>query len=407
MTDRTDIRPFHIEVAQRQVDDLRTRLANTRWPDNLPDVGWTRGVPTAYLRTLAEHWQQRYDWRTHEAALNELPHFMTEIDEQAIHFLHVRSPEPDATPLMLLHGWPGSFLWFEPVIDRLTDPRKHGGEPSDAFHLVVPSLPGFGFSTPLAAPGWGSERMATALLELMTRLGYDSFGVQGSDTGAFVAPAMGRQAPARVVGVHVNALIAFPMGMDGELDDLSEADQRRSDAMEVYNDGYLQIQAKSPYTLAYGLHDSPVAQLAWMVELYQRLTDKPDDVDVEEVIDIDRLLTHVSLYWFTGTGGTSAQVYYEDITANDWSAGDEDANWDGETPDWGSDGGDSDSWAMPAGTVPTAVLLGRFDVTVGRFVERDHNLVRWTELDRGGHFLAMEQPQLFTDDVRAFFAALG
>ncbi|MEU6076941.1 epoxide hydrolase family protein [Micromonospora sp. NPDC047074] len=392
------MRPFRIEIPQEQWDDLTARLANTRWPV-LPDVGWSRGVPVAYLKGLAERWRTGYDWRAHEAELNRIPQFVTEIDGQRVHFLHVRSPEPDATPLMLLHGWPGSILEFVDVIGPLTDPRAHGGDPADAFHLVVPSLPGFGFSTPLAAPGWGSETMATSMVRLMSRLGYERYGVQGGDTGSYVAPAMGRQAPEQVLGVHVNALVTYPVGAEGELDGLTDAEQRRLAAMESYNDGYLQIQAKSPHTLAYGLHDSPAGQLAWIVEMFHRLTDRPADEPLEAVVDADRLLTNVSLYWLTGTGGSAAQVYYEDITANAWS--DAAGGWD----DTGADGDAAGGWAATAvGTVPTGVLVSTAkDVTIRRFAEREHHVVHWSEYDRGGHFFALEQPRLFTDDVRDFF----
>ncbi|WP_436970861.1 epoxide hydrolase family protein [Micromonospora coxensis] len=397
MTTSPDIRPFRIDVPASHLDDLAARLAHTRWPD-LPDVGWHRGVPVSYLRRLAGHWHTGYDWRRHEAALNDIPQYVTEVDGQRLHFLHVRSPEPDATPLLLLHGWPGSFLEFLDSIGPLTDPQAHGADPADAFHLVIPSLPGFGFSTPLTGPGWGSERMAGALVRLMALLGYDRYGVQGGDTGSWVAPAIGRQAPDRVVGVHVNALLTFPSGAAGELDGLTEVERGRLAAMESYNDGYLQIQAKSPHTLAYGLQDSPVAQLAWIVEMFQRLTDHPDDGLAEDVVGRDRLLTIVMLYWLTGAGGSSAQVYYEDITAVGWS----DEAW-GDGTGSGAAGGEP---AAPGG-VPTGVLVATArDVTVRRFAERDHHVVHWSEYDRGGHFFALEQPDLFVADLRRFFGGL-
>jgi pimeloyl-ACP methyl ester carboxylesterase len=385
-TENLSIRPFTIDVPQAQLDDLNARLAGTRWPDALPDVGWSRGVPAGYLRDLAEYWRTGYDWRAHEAALNKFPQYVTTIDGQTIHFLHVRSPEPDATPLLLLHGWPGSFVEFGDVIGALSDPRAHGGDPGDAFHLVIPSLPGFGFSTPLAGPGWGSEKMAGALLTLMAGLGYERYGVQGGDTGSYVAPAMGRQDPHRVLGVHVNALVTYPVGADGELDGLTGAEQQRLQALTGYNDGYLQIQAKSPHTLAFGLTDSPAAQLAWIVEMFQRLTDHPGDEGPEQVVDRDWLLTNVTLYWVTASGGSAAQVYYEDITANAWDSG-------------------SGDWAAEArGSVPTGVLVSTSrDITIRRFAEREHNVVHWSEYDRGGHFFAMEQPGLFVTDVRDFF----
>ncbi|GAA3067201.1 epoxide hydrolase family protein [Streptosporangium carneum] len=401
------VRPFRIDVPQAQLDDLTARLANTRWPEELPGVGWSRGVPLDYLKGLAEYWRTGYDWRAHEAALNEHPQFVTAVDGQNIHFLHVRSPEPDAVPLLLLHGWPGGVVDFLDVIGPLSDPRAHGEDPAVAFHLVIPSLPGFGFSTPLAGPGMGPARMAGVLARLMSRLGYERYGVQGYDTGSWVASEMGRQEPGHVVGVHVNALLTFPIGAEGEMDGLTEVEQRRWQAMQNFNDGYLQCNSKRPQTVAYGLHDSPVGQLAWIVEKFKELTD-PEDGLPEDSVDRDRILTDVSLYWLTGTAGSAAQVYYEEITANAWKeTGDE---WstdigdgDGTAGGDGRDEGAEDWAAAQRGTTPTGVLVSAHDVTVRRWAERDHNVVHWTELDRGGHFLAMEAPDLLVGDVRDFF----
>jgi pimeloyl-ACP methyl ester carboxylesterase len=402
-----DIRPFRVDIPQAQLTDLKERLANTRWPDELPGVGWSRGVPVAYLKDLAEYWRTGYDWRKHEAVLNGHPQFVTAIEGQSIHFLHVRSPEPDATPLMLLHGWPGGVVDFLDVISPLSDPRAHGGDPAGAFHLVIPSLPGFGFSTPLAGPGMGASRMAGLLVRLMARLGYERYGVHGYDTGSWVAPEMGKQAPEHVVGVHVNGMITFPVGAECEMDGLSEDDRRRWASMQNFNDGYLQCNSKRPQTVAYALHDSPVGQLAWIVEKFKELTD-PEDGLPEDSVDRDRILTDVSLYWLTGTAGSAAQIYYEEISANSWS---EDAgSWSGDAGSWS---GDADSWSGEAGswsergTVPTGVLLSVHDVTVRPWAERDHNVVRWTELDRGGHFLAMEAPDLLVADVREFFGEVA
>ncbi|MFK0256180.1 epoxide hydrolase family protein [Streptomyces sp. NPDC090445] len=408
------VHPFRIDVPQDQLDDLRSRLSATRWPDELPGVGWSRGVPVAYLKDLAEHWLTAYDWRTHEAALNAFPQYRTTIAGQSLHFLHVRSPEPDATPLLLLHGWPGSVVDFLDVIGPLSDPRAYGGDPADAFHLVVPSLPGFGFSTPLAGPGMDSAAMASVLAGLMSRLGYTRYGVHGYDTGSWVAPQMGRQEPEHVMGVHANAVITFPAGEEGETDGLTEAEQRRWQAMQNFNDGYLQCNAKRPQTVAYALTDSPVGQLAWMVEKFKELTD-PEDGLPEDSIDRDRILTQVSLYWLTGTAASAAQVYYEEVSAVSavsWGGDADDdrdngrdtapahdcAESDGREGDWAAAGG--------RGTVPTAVLLSTRDVTIRRWAERDHNVVRWTELDRGGHFLAMEAPDSLVADLRAFFSSL-
>jgi epoxide hydrolase len=357
------IETFSIDIPQADLDDLNARLTNTRLPA-LPDAGWSRGVPVDYLSDLLRHWRDGFDWRTREAELNKLPHAVTSIDGQRLHFIHLRSPREHATPLMLLHGWPGSFLEFLDAATLL----------SRDFHLVIPSLPGFGFSAPLSGTGWGSQRTASALVKLMSLLGYERYGVQGGDFGAFIAPAMARQEPSRVIGVHVNALFTFPFG---PVEGLSEVEQQRLAAIEAYNDGYLQIQAKSPHTLAYGLHDSPAGQLAWIAEIFHRLS--ASDVDT------DWLLTNVSLYWFTATGGSAAQIYYEDITAA---------------------GGD---WAEPVrGTVPTGVLVSKAkDVAIRALAEQEHNVVYWSESDQGGHFLALEQPELFAADVRSFFGQLN
>ncbi len=393
-TPRLDIRPFGIAIPQEQVDDLSARLAATRWPGDLPGVGWSRGVPQAYLQELTAYWRDHFDWRAAEARLNVLPQFVTEVDGQRLHFIHVRSPEPDATPLLLLHGWPSTVADFLDVVGPLSDPRSHGMDPADAFTLVIPSLPGFGFSTPLAGPGMNAERTARVLATLMADLGHDRYGVQGGDTGSFVAAELGQVASDRVIGVHLNAAITFPAD-DGEVDTLSGDDRERWKRMQSYNDGYLQIQSKSPQTLAYALTDSPAGQLAWVVEVFQRLSDLPDSGLLEDTVDRDRLLTGVSIYWYTATAGSSAQVYFEAMNPVAWGAG-----------DWEADGEDASDWAPERGTVPTGFLLSAHDVTVRTFAERDHAVARWTEAGRGGHFLAMEQPALFVDDVRAFFRDL-
>ncbi|MFC4066216.1 epoxide hydrolase family protein [Actinoplanes subglobosus] len=373
------MRPFRIDIPQSQLDDLRTRLAGARWPAELPGVGWSRGVPAGYLREIADHWRTGFDWRAQEAALNQHPQHLTTIDGQNVHFLHVRSPEPDATPLILLHGWPGAVADFLDVIGPLSDPRGHGGDPADAFHLVIPSLPGFGFSTPLAGPGMNADRMAGIFAQLMARLGYDRYGVHGYDWGAWIAPKVGRQDPDRVTGVHAAALVTVPAGADGEFDGLSEPDQQRWQRMRHGNDAYLQCNSKRPQTVGYGLTDSPIGQLAWMVEIYKEHT-HPEDGLPEDSIDRDRILTGVSIYWLTATAASSAQIYYEEFSVF--------------TP------------PGPRGTVPTGVLVSATDNTIRPWAERDHNVVHWTELGKGGHFLAMETPGLLIDDIQTFFRKL-
>jgi epoxide hydrolase len=379
------IRPYRIAVPQADIDDLRDRLARTRWARDLPGAGWERGVPTEYLRDLATYWASEYDWRAQEAALNAYPQFTTTIDGADVHFLHVRSAEPNATPLMLLHGWPGSVVEFLDVIGPLTDPVAHGGDPADAFHLVIPSLPGYGFSGPLTETGWTDGRTAAALVELMARLGYDRYGIQGGDVGAFVAPLMGRLAPEHVIGVHVNALVTFPSGDPADMAALTEAERGRLAAMEQWqqrSSAYLQVQGTRPQTIGQSLVDSPSGLLAWIVEKFQDWTDPAAELP-EDAVDRDRILTDVSIYWFTATAASAAQTYYERFN-------------------------DPAMW-MPQerSTVPTGVAVFTTDIAVRRFAGRLNNVVHWSEFDRGGHFAALEAPDLLTADIRDFFRARG
>jgi pimeloyl-ACP methyl ester carboxylesterase len=381
----SEIRPFRIDIPQAQLDDLRARLAATRWPDEIAGAGWSRGVPLDYLKELAEYWRTSYDWRKHEAALNEFDQFVTDIDGQQVHFLHVRSPEPDALPLVLTHGWPGSVAEFTEVIGPLTDPRAHGGQAADAFHLVIPSLPGFGFSGPTREPGWTTERIAAAWAELMSRLGYRRYGAQGGDYGAFVSPALGRLDPEHVVGVHVNAatygFIPFGQVSDTERAELTEVEHARLDRLAAYlseGNGYFQIQATRPQTIAYALTDSPVGQLAWVVDKFKEWTFPREELP-ERAIDRDRILTDVMLYWLTGTAGSAAQIYYESMHS------------------WGG------AEQRPP-TTPTGVAVFAEDVAIRRYAQQGNNIVHWTDFDRGGHFAAMEVPDIFVGDVRAFFA---
>ena len=385
--DGAGVSPFRIAVPQAAVDDLKERLARTRWPDESPGAGWSRGVPAAYLKELAEYWRTGYDWRDQEAKLNAYPQFTTTIEGQTVHFLHVRSPEPDATPLMLIHGWPGSFVEFLDVIGPLSNPRAHGGDPADAFHLVIPSIPGFGFSRPLRAPGWTYRHIGQAFTDLMSRLRYGRYGVQGGDAGAFIAPEMGRIDPAHVAGVHVNAMVQIP-SMTQILTGLvvfSKAERKRLARFKHFRDemrGYLEIQSTRPKTPAYGLTDSPVGQLAWIVEKFKEWTD-PAAERPEDAIDRDHILTDVSLYWFTGTAGSSANVYYE--TLHDPTVKKRKAR----------------------NTVPTGVAVSLTqDVTIRRWAERENNVVRWTEFEHGGHFAALEAPAFLVNDVRTFFREL-
>ena len=376
-----DVVPFRIAVGDAAVEDLKRRLAHTRWPDELPGEGWRRGVPLDYLKGLAEYWRAAYDWRRTEAALNVYPQFTTTIDGQNVHFLHVRSPEADATPLMLIHGWPGSVVEFMDVIGPLSDPRAYGGDPADAFHLVIPSIPGHGFSQPLSGPGWTHARIARAFTELMRRLGYQRYGAQGGDAGAFIAPEMGRIDPAHLIGVHVNALVqipSLPQILLGLLT-FSKVERQRLARFKNYRDdmmGYMQIQATRPKTLAYGLTDSPVGQLAWIVEKFKEWTD-PKAALPEDAVDRDRILDNVSLNWFAAAAGASANLYYE--VMHDPAS----------------------SKRKPKNSVPTGVAVSPTqDVTIHRWAQRENNIVHWTDLERGGHFAALEVPDLFVADVR-------
>ncbi|MGH2662495.1 MAG: epoxide hydrolase family protein [Actinomycetota bacterium] len=383
-TDDRDISSFRIDIPDADLADLRDRLARTRWPDELADVGWSRGVPVDYLKGLAEYWRTAYDWRKQEATLNELPQFTTTIDGANVHFLHVRSPEANALPLVLTHGWPGSFVEFVEVIGPLSDPGSHGGDPADAFDLVIPSIPGFGFSGPTRDAGWTANRVARAWAELMSRLGYERYGAQGGDWGAMVSPELGRVDPDHVVGVHVNAATVgfIPMGPSpDEVASLTDAEKVRLDRLNNYLSqmtGYFQIQSTRPQTLAYGLNDSPVGQLAWIVEKFKEWT---HDAEVpEDAVDRDHMLTNVMLYWLTGTAGSSAQIYYE--------------------------GMHSGSWGAEPGPTPTGVANFAEDVAIRRYSEQGNNIVHWSEFDRGGHFAAMEAPDLLVGDVREFFRKL-
>jgi len=401
MTNTQQIRPFRIDVPQSDLDDLHDRLANTRWAEDLPGVGWSRGVPTGYLRELAGYWRTGFDWRAQEARLNEFPQFTTEIDGQNIHFLHVRSPEADALPLILTHGWPGSVAEFLEIIGPLTDPRAHGGDPADAFHVVAPSLPGFGFSSPVRETGWGDLfRVAAAWAELMSRLGYERFAAQGGDVGAGVTGMLAMLAPDRVVGAHTNGPGPYPFGPPLEVDGLSDADTVRAERFNEFQRdglGYLQLQSTRPQTLAHSLTDSPVGQLAWIVEKFKEWTDPAAELP-EDAVDRDRLLTNVSIYWFTATGGSSAHITYEGMQA--FRAFVEEHGGGSTTED--GDSAESDPTTQLG--VPTGVAVFAADNSIRSVIDPAESLVHWSEFDRGGHFAAMETPDLLVDDIRAFFA---
>ena len=382
-----EIRPFQVQVSDEALDDLRSRLGGTRWPSEVPGAGWSRGVPLGYLKELAGYWRDGFDWRKQEAELNQVPQFTTVIDGQTIHFLHVRSPEPGALPLIVSHGYPGSVVEFLDLLGPLSDPLAHGGDPADAFHLVIPSLPGFGFSTPVTEPGWAMARTTRAWAELMARLGYDRYGAQGGDIGAGITGMLAGVDPGHLAGIHLNSdplavgAVALPPAEQADAAAVTDAHRATLARMRQFQAdglGYLHLQTTRPQTIAYALNDSPVAQLAWIAEKFREWTDPAAELP-EDAVDRDRLLTNVSLYWFTGSGASAAQFLYEAAHAHEWPG-------PSEVPQ---------GWAVFAAT----------DDLVRRLIDPEEKLAHWSEFDRGGHFAAMETPDLLVDDVRAFFRA--
>jgi epoxide hydrolase len=375
-TREAEIRPFRIDIPQADLDDLQARLNRTRWPDQLPGAGWDYGIPLDYVKELAEYWRAGYDWRAHERRLNEFPQFTTTIDGQNVHFLHVRSAEPGALPLVMTHGWPGSIVEFLEVIGPLTDPAAHGGDPADAFHLVVPAIPGYGFSGPTRDRGWNVRRIAQAWDELMRRLGYQRYGAQGGDWGSSISRELGVIVPDHLIGVHLNMLFSMP----SDQVELSDEDQARVTDLQRFRatgSGYGAIQSTRPQTLAYGLTDSPAGQLAWIAEKFGEWADGdlPDDA-----VDRDQLLTNITIYWLTGTAGSSARLYYEAARSGGWGP-------------------------PAASTAPTGVAVFPKEIArpVRQLAELSNNIVHWSEFDRGGHFAAMEEPDLLVGDVGDFF----
>jgi epoxide hydrolase len=369
-----DIQPFRVDIPQRDVDDLADRLARTRWTDELPHEevvaggqgtqvppGWEYGVPLSYLRPLVRQWRDEFDWRASERRLNEVPQYVTEIDGQHIHFAHLRSDAPDATPLILTHGWPNSFVEYLGLAPALTD----------RFHLVIPSLPGFAFSGPTREHGWSAHRTARAWAELMARLGYDRYGAHGNDAGAIVSPILGELDRDHVIGVHVNQIFSFPVGEDGEFDGLTPDDFGRLQFGQAFAEHAVhdRSQQAQPQTLAHALSDSPVGQLAWSGQLFGNALSDED------------ILTNASIYWFTNTSASSARFYYENHRMD------------------------------PQGptTVPLGLAAFAHDFqAVRRFAERDHtNIVSWHTYDRGSHWATHDAADLLVDDIREFFTKLS
>jgi pimeloyl-ACP methyl ester carboxylesterase len=374
----TEIKRFEIDIPQADLDDLRDRLNRTRFTDPVPGAEDEYGVGLPTVRHLVEYWRDGYDWRAWEARLNAYPQFTTEIDGQNIHFLHVRSPEPEAFPLILTHGWPGSIVEFLNIIDPLTNPAAHGGDPADAFHLVIPSLPGYGFSEPPKEKGWATSRTAAAWVELMSRLGYERYGAAGNDAGSMISPVVGSLDSKRVAGVHVTQIFSFPTGDPAEFADMSPEDMAALQKLQWFYENkfsFNALQSQQPQTLAHALADSPAGLLGWNLQLMS------GDAMLQP-LDDDFILTNASIYWLTNTGGSSIRFYYE--------------------------GAKHEQPAEPT-TTPTGVAGFNGDFSgIRKFAERDHkNLVQWNIYDApGGHYAAHLEPEIMTTDIRGFFRGL-
>lgn len=372
------VKPFECRVPQSAIEDLWLRLSRTRWPDDAPGADPQYGAASGFVQDMLEHWRAYFDWRTQEERINRVPQFVSNIDGQNIHFFHVRSNHPRALPLILTHGWPSSSVEFLDLIGPLTDPASHGGDAADAFDVVIPSIPGYAFSGPTGDSGWNSARVARAWTLLMHRLGYRRYGAHGGDLGSLVSHEMAILEPPGLVGVHLLELFAMASGDPRELEGLSDFEHEGLEMTKRFQSlaGYQQIQKTRPQTLAYALADSPAGQLAWSSELF---TGFGGVFGNPNTADRDRFLTHVSLYWFTNTAASSSRMYYEDAKSGT-------------------------GYREVKNVTPTgvAVFPGNFR-SIRRFAERANNIVHWSQFDRGGHFAAMDAPDLLVGDLRTFF----
>lgn len=381
--------PFTIDVPDAVLDDLRRRLDSTRWPDQAPGEAWSLGIPVDVVREAVDRWRTGYDWRAREARMNEWPNFVTEAAGERVHFIHVRSPHADATPIVLTHGWPGSFVEFLDVLGPLTDPTAHGGRAEDAFHVVVPSMPGYGFSGPTVQPGFHVDRVADAVAEVMAQLGYDRYIAQGGDWGAIVTRRLGEAYPDRLLGVHVNMLFAFPGPDDDAMAGVTDAEKARMGAAGARiadGTGYMSIQSTRPQTLAYGLTDSPAGLAAWILEKFHAWSDlEPGGLDA--TFGWDRLLDNLTVYWVTNTAGSAARLYAESTRAGNGAA----QAWTGRVD------------------VPTGHAVYPYELlqTPRAWADRRYRIVHWTEQERGGHFAAFERPDAFVADLRAYRAVVA
>ena len=379
------VEPFRIAVPDTVLADLRERLARTRFPDEITDSGWMYGANLAYVKELVAYWRDHYDWRRHEAALNAFPQFRARVGDLGIHFIHVKGKGPKPFPLVVTHGWPGSVAEFTKIIGPLTDPAAHGGDAADAFDVVCPSMPGYGFSDHARTPGMDAEKIAGLWAELMRGLGYARFGAQGGDWGSMVSTYLGANHASAVVGVHLNMVVAFPPDPANPLDGLNQEEVIDMMPMQTFlaeETGYQRIQGTKPQTLGYGLNDSPAGLAAWIVEKFRTWSDC--DGDVERRFTKDELLTNIMLYWVPETATSSARLSYEMVHA-------------GKFP--------PQSFRV---NVPTACAIFPKELfkPPRAWVERLYDVRRWTRFERGGHFAAMEEPEALVGDVRAFFRDL-
>lgn len=372
--------PFKIQVPETVLRDLQTRLRNTRFPQEIPNTNWDYGTDLAYLRSLVSYWRDDFDWRAQERKLNELPQFKTTIDGLEIHFIHVKSREPRAFPLALTHGWPGSIVEFTKVLGPLTDPVRFNGRAEDAFDVVAISLPGFGFSEKPRERGYSPEKIGTLIAKLMARLGYTRYGLQGGDWGGIISRLVAINDASHVAGLHLNFCLAGPTDPVNAGVPLSELQRAQARQADMENErAYQQIQGTKPQTLGFALDDSPAGLAAWIVEKFRSWCDC--DGNIESRFTKDELLTNITVYWVTQTGTSSARIYYENRIAPP---------------------------RQERVSVPTACALFPKEIVVParKWVEARYNLVRWTEMPRGGHFAALEQPDLLVEDVRDFFRGI-
>ncbi len=375
----SEITPFTINTSEEQLTDLRNRINNTRWTEEECVNDWSQGIPLTYVREIADYWANQYDWRKSEQHLNTFDHFQTNIDDLDIHFIHQKSPHPDAYPLIITHGWPGSIVEFHKVIQPLVDPTKHGGKAEDAFHVVCPSLPGYGFSGKPSQSGWGVEKIAETWDQLMVRLGYENYGAQGGDWGAAVTTQIGRNI-GHCDAIHINMPIGRPT--PESLQDPTDEEKSALEGLTYYQEwdsGYSKQQSTRPQTLGYGLVDSPVGQMAWIIEKFWSWMDC--DGHPENTLTRDELLDNVMLYWLTASGASSARLYWESF---------------------GSFGG-GDKVELPTGVASFPKEIIR---SPRRWCEESYNITHWTTMPKGGHFGAFEQPELFINDLRIFFKTI-